>query len=74
MSPDLISRVTDGVLEELKAWRVRPLESVYCVVYLDAILVKIRDKAGVCNKSIYLAVGVSAEGTKSVLGMIILVQ
>ena len=69
VSPDLISRVTDGVLDELKAWRLRPLESVYCVVYLDAIVVKIRDKAGVCNKSIYLAVGVSTEGTKSVLGM-----
>lgn len=69
VSPDLISRVTDGVLEELQSWRTRPLDRVYCVVYLDALVVKIRDKAGVRNKSVYLAVGLSPDGTKQVLGI-----
>lgn len=69
VSPDLISRVTDGILDELQSWRTRPLDRVYCVVYLDALVVKIRDKAGVRNKSVYLAVGLSPDGTKEVLGM-----
>jgi putative transposase len=69
VSPDLISRVTDAVVDELKAWQSRPLESVYLVVYLDALVVKIRDKGVVDNKSVYLAVGVAADGNKDVLGM-----
>lgn len=69
ISPDLISRVTDEVVEELKAWQQRPLESLYLVVYLDALVVKIRDKGVVQNKSVYLAVGVGIDGTKEVLGM-----
>ncbi len=69
VSPDLISRVTDGVVDELQAWQQRPLEPVYCVVYLDALVAKIRDKGGVRNKAIYVAVGVPPDGTKDVLGL-----
>jgi len=69
VSPDLISRVTDGVLDELRGWQSRPLEQVYCVVYLDALVVKIRHKGTVQNRSVYLAVGVSVEGQREVLGM-----
>ena len=69
VSPDLISRVTDGVLDELRVWQSRPLEPVYCIVYLDALVVKIRTKAGVRNRAIYIAVGVPSEGTRQVLGL-----
>lgn len=69
VSPDLISRVTDEVVAELKAWQTRPLEPLYVVVYLDAMVVKIRDKGVVQNKSVYLAVGVGLDGSKDVLGM-----
>jgi putative transposase len=69
VSPTLISQVTDAVIEEVKAWQMRPLDRVYLVVYLDALVVKIRDKTGVRNKSVYLAVGMRADGTKDVLGM-----
>jgi transposase-like protein len=66
---DLISRVTDAVVDELKAWQNRPLEPLYLVVSLDALVVKIRDKGVVQNKAVYLAVGVGLEGSKDVLGM-----
>jgi putative transposase len=69
VSPDLISRVTDAVLEEVKAWQNRPLDSVWPIVYLDALVVKIRDQGSVMNKSAYLAVGVNLHGTKEVLGL-----
>jgi len=69
VSPDLISRVTDNVVEELRAWQTRPLEPVYCIVYLDALMVKIRTKAGVQSCAVYMAVGVPPEGTREVLGM-----
>ena len=69
VSPDLISRVTDEVVAELKAWQSRPLEPLYVVVYLDAMVVKVRDKGVVQNKSVYLAVGVGLDGAKDVLGM-----
>jgi putative transposase len=69
VSPDLISRVTDAVVEQLRTWQSRPLEPVYLVVYLDALVVKIRDKSGVRNKSVYVVVGVLADGSKDVLGL-----
>lgn len=69
VSADLVSRVTDAVIDELRAWQSRPLERVYLIVYVDALVLKIRDKAGVSNKSVYLVVGVCADGTKDVLGM-----
>jgi putative transposase len=69
VSPDLISRVTDAVVDELREWQQRPLDAVYLIVYLDALVVKTRDKSGVRNKSVYLVVGVTPEGNKDVLGM-----
>ena len=66
---DLISRVTDSVVDELKAWQHRPLDALYLVVYLDALVVKIRDKGVVQNKAVYIAVGVGVDGSKDVLGM-----
>lgn len=69
VSPELISRVTDAVLEELHAWQVRPLEPVYLVVYLDALILKIRDRGVVRNKAVYIAVGLESDGSKDVLGL-----
>jgi len=69
VSPDLISKVTDGVIDELRSWQQRPLESVYCIVYLDALMVKIRSKGTVQNRAVYVAVGVPPEGTREVLGL-----
>jgi putative transposase len=68
VSPDLISRVTDGVLEELAEWQARPLDAVYPVVFIDALMVKIRDGV-VTNRAVYLAIGVDCEGAKQVLGL-----
>jgi len=69
VSRELISRVTDAVLDELRVWQSRPLEEVYCIVYLDALRVKIRTKAGVQNRAIYVVVGVPADGERQVLGL-----
>jgi putative transposase len=69
VSPDLISRATDAVVDELRTWQSRPLEAVYPIVYLDALVVKTRQKGAVQNRSVYLAVGVSMDGQKDVLGM-----
>jgi putative transposase len=69
VSPDLISRATESVVEELRAWQSRPLERVYLVVYLDALVVKVRDKGGVRNKSAYQVVGVRTDGHKDILGL-----
>jgi len=68
VSRDLISKVTDAVNEELAAWRNRPLDRIYAVVFIDAIVVKIRDGA-VANRPVYVAVGVSLDGDRDVLGM-----
>lgn len=68
VSPDLISRVTDAVWDELEEWRNRPLEAVYPILYIDALTVKIRDGI-VANRPAYLAVGVDLEGRKQVLGI-----
>ena len=69
VSPELISKVTDAVLEELAAWQSRPLESVYAIVYFDAVRVKIRDEGLVKNKAVYLAIGYTCDGYKQILGM-----
>jgi putative transposase len=69
VGPDLISRVTDSVLDEVKAWQVRPLDPVYPIVYLDALVVKGRDGGLVKNKHVYLALGINMQGHKEVLGM-----
>mgnify|MGYP001289968411 CR=1 FL=1 len=69
VSPDLISTVTDAVLDDVKAWQTRPLDSVYPIVYLDALFVKIRDNGTIQNKAIYLALGLNLEGEKELLGL-----
>lgn len=69
VSPDLISRVTDAVMEDVAAWQSRPLDTVYPIVYLDAIVVKTRDQGVVRNKSVYIALGVTVHGNKEVLGL-----
>ncbi len=71
VSPDLISRVTDAVLDEVKEWRSRALDTVYPIVIFDALRVKIRDKDSriVKNKAVYLALGVTGEGQREVLGL-----
>src|SRR5258708_4783702 len=69
VSPTLISNVTEAVMEEVKSWQSRPLDSVYPIVYLDALVVKIRETGHVRNKAIYVAIGVNLQGTKEVLGL-----
>jgi len=69
VSPDLISRVTDAVLDEVKEWQNRPLDPVYPVVFFDALRVKIRDEGIVRNKAVYLALALDCEGHKEVLGL-----
>ena len=69
VSPTLISSVTDAVIEEVKAWQGRPLDSVYPIVYLDCIHVKIRDSGVVKAKAIYLALGITMTGQKEALGL-----
>ena len=69
LSPETISKITDEVLDEVAAWQRRPLESFYPVIYLDAIVVKVRDGAHVRNKAAHIAVGVDLEGVKHVLGI-----
>jgi transposase-like protein len=69
ISPDLVSAVTSSVLDEVKAWQSRPLESVYAVVYFDALRVKIRDEGTVRNKAVYLAIGIRCSGHKEILGL-----
>lgn len=69
VSPDLISAVTDAVLEEIAAWQGRPLETVYPLVFFDALRVKVRDEGLVRNKAVHIALGVRADGTKEILGL-----
>jgi hypothetical protein len=69
VSPSLISTVTDAVLDEVRAWQSRPLDSVYPILYLDALQVKVKSQGRVVNKAIYLAFGVNLQGLKEVLGM-----
>lgn len=69
VSPDLISTVTDAVIDEVRAWQTRPLDPIYPILYLDALVVKVKDQGRVSNKAIYLAIGVNLSGLKEVLGM-----
>ena len=68
-SPQLISTVTDAVLDEVGRWQSRPLDPLYALVFFDALRVKMRDECTVRNKAVYLAIGVSPEGRKDVLGI-----
>ena len=69
VSPDLISRITDAVLDEVRDWQARPLERVYPVIFLDAIVCKVRTDGVVRNKAAHLAVGIDVDGRKEVLGI-----
>ena len=66
---DTISRVTDAILEDVQAWRTRPLERVYPIAYFDCLMVKVREDHSVRNRACYLAIGVSVEGEREVLGI-----
>lgn len=69
VSPDLISQVTDAVMQEVREWQNRPLDRLYPVVFFDALRIKIRDEGTVKNKAVYLALGVLPDGTKDILGI-----
>ena len=69
VSPDLISSVTDAVLSEVATWQARPLETMYPVVFFDALRVKIRQDGVVRNKAVYLALGMLPDGTRDILGI-----
>lgn len=69
VSPTLISNVTDAVLDEVKTWQSRPLDRVYPIIYLDALVVKIRVDKQVVNKAIHLALAINLDGEKELLGM-----
>jgi transposase-like protein len=68
VSPDLISTVTNAVIEEVRDWQNRPLSAVYPIMYLDCLFVKIRDEGHVKNKAVYLAIAINMEGKKELLG------
>jgi len=69
VSPTMISTVTEAVAEEVKTWQSRPLESLYPIVYLDALYVKIRESGQVQNRAVHVAIGIRLDGSKEVLGM-----
>ena len=69
VSSSLISNVTDAVMDDVKAWQTRPLDMLYPIVYLDCIVVKVRENRRIINKAVYLALGVNIDGHKDLLGM-----
>jgi putative transposase len=69
ISPTLISKVTNAVLDQILEWQSRPLDDIYPIVYLDCIVLKIRQDKRVINKAIYLALGINLEGHKELLGL-----
>ena len=69
VSPQLISTITDAVLEEVNRWQGRPLDALYAIVFFDALRVKMRDEGTVRNKAVYLAIGITADGRKEALGI-----
>ena len=69
VSPTLISKITDGVMDEVISWQNRPLDSVYPVLFLDCIVIKVRENKRVINKSLFLALAVNSEGKKELLGL-----
>ncbi|WP_432759721.1 transposase, partial [Escherichia coli] len=69
VSPALISKVTDAVMEQVVEWQNRPLDAVYPIVYLDCIVLKVRQDSRVINKSVFLALGINIEGQKELLDM-----
>ena len=69
VSRDLISRVTDGVMDDVRDWAKRPLEDIYPIVFLDCMVLKIREGGTVQRRALYLALGVTLDGERDVLGM-----
>ncbi len=69
VSPTLISNVTDAVLEDVRTWQSRPLDAVYPILYLDAIHLKLRSSGAVQNQAVYVALGITLEGQKDLLGL-----
>ena len=69
ISDTTVSRITDKILPEAREWQQRPLESVYAVVFMDAIHYHVRSEGQIVKKAVYIAIGVNLEGRKSVLGM-----
>ena len=69
VSEGLISQATEGIMEDVKAWQNRPLDPIYPIVFLDGIVVKSREEGKVCNRTVYLALGVTMEGQKELLGL-----
>lgn len=69
IAPSLVSEVTDAVVDEIAAWQSRPLDPVWPFVFLDALVIKVRDQGAVQNKSVYIALGVGVDGCKEILGL-----
>jgi putative transposase len=69
VSPTLISNVTEAVMEEVKTWQNRPLDELYPILYMDALMVKMRDGGHIGNRAVHVAIGVNVEGKKDVLGL-----
>jgi transposase-like protein len=69
VSPTLISNVTEAVMDEVRQWQARPLEPVYPIVYVDCLVVKVRENQRVLNKCVYLVLGVDPTSQKDLLGM-----
>ena len=69
VSESLISRITDDILDDVKAWQSRPLESVYPIVFFDCLVVKVRQDKRIINKAVYVALGIDTAGKKDILGL-----
>ena len=69
VSESLISNITDAVIEDVKIWQNRPLESVYAIVFFDCFVVKVRQDKRIINKAVYVALGIDKSGMKDVLGL-----
>jgi putative transposase len=69
VSPALISNITGAVMEDVRAWRSRPLSGVYPILYFDALVVKSRQEGPVKNRAVYLALGINLQGEKELLGL-----
>jgi len=69
VSEGLISQATEGILEEVEAWQNRPLDPIYPIIFLDCLVVKSREEGRVSNRSVYLALGITLEGKKDLLGI-----
>ena len=68
VSPTFISNITEAVMEEVRQWQTRPLEAIYPIVYVDCLVVKVKENQRVSNKAVYLALGFTLSGNKELLG------